>query len=1358
MKTRATPRNPFPRTHPLTDAVRACLRQNPTRHIAPVVGLSLLLACPAAALADTFTVTNTNDAGPGSLRQAVLDANANPGADEVLFASTVTGTIPLTSGALKITEALTLEGPGSDVLTLDAGGISPILDVQDTFYVSGFTLANAAGNAIDAFTETWDQPLTIRDCVITGSTGSAIAVQASAPWPAFCGKTVLLEDSVITGNGATAISSNVSCYETRNASLTVRNSTISANGGGGIETGNNTYCSGQGATIEDSVISDNGGDGISGAGTGVALRNSWVTGNRGDGVNVPTRDDHYCVPIGSLTSERSLIAENQGHGVSGRYLGIENSTIAKNLGAGIQAARELYWYRAASVTIAGTTIEGNSQGGVHIQGALFARRSQLTILNSTVSGNQNANDGAGIYIWAYYDVGGIDFNIKNTTITSNVSNGRGGGIFYGGGDADASTIENSVVAGNTASENPDLVIDGVVVNFSLIQDPGDSVLVETVPGSNIIGFDPLLGPLQDNGGPTLTHALLPGSPAIDRGDPDFTPPPDYDQRGEGFYRVANGRIDMGAFERQIAVGWLQSLGDVSGDGTPDISVVQRDVLDRKRATVRDAANGSLINKFDFSAALGPVDVELMPDFGFGYTYAPNLAILGAFPPAAETRSVLEGDLIGSVAFNTRFAPVDLTVLPDQNKNGTPEVAMLGAASTKFLAPNAYPELVSVDPTGVAGDGTSSGPALSADGRFVAFASQASNLIPDDTNGTSDVFVRDRETGTTERVSVDVEGVEGNGNSGGPAISADGRFVAFESRATNLIPGGTSGWNHIFIRDRENGTTEQISVSSSGVEGNGNSGGLAISADGRFVAFESQATNLIPGGTNGWNHIFIHDRENGTTEQISVSSSGAEANGSCMDPAISADGRFVAFTTIWRTDNLVSGDTNGSPDIFVRDREAGTTERVSVDSSGTEANDDFYGSYEPAISADGRFVTFVSGADNLVPADTNGAHDVFVHDRTTGETERVSVDSSGRETDGGSQPAISGDGRLVAFTGGDGLVPDDTNGASDVFVHDRETGETERVSVSVCGIEGESGSDEPAISTEGRFVAFRSRADLVPKDNNFGGDIYVTMFETTPVSPTASDPIRKAILADQVEPCVVDADSTRVEIRDAVTGDLINNLWFAPRFEPRQAITLPDLNGNGSAEVGVVLTKADEPDRVVIHDSLTDEKVSVLMPWAPQHGFDLLQALPVPDADGNPTAKVALLLHEAASGKTLVRVTDALTNAQLAMVRGFNPDFEPVKLVLVSDLNGNGSEEYALLAREPDTGQVKASIRDGASNEAINTVWFDKACTPLDMVSIDDINANGAQELVLLERCGAEGTLYAVVKDAGTGERLNILKF
>ena len=220
------------------------------------------------------------------------------------------------------------------------------------------------------------------------------------------------------------------------------------------------------------------------------------------------------------------------------------------------------------------------------------------------------------------------------------------------------------------------------------------------------------------------------------------------------------------------------------------------------------------------------------------------------------------------------------------------------------------------------DGESSSPAISADGRFVAFVSFATNLVPGDSNGRGDVFVRDRLTQTTERVSVDSAGTEGNSGSDGPSISANGRFVVFWSDATNLVRGDTNGVADVFVRDRLTRTTERVSVDSAGNEGNGASGlhshsEYSISADGRFVAFVSSATNLVPGDTNGAADVFVHDRLTRTTERVSVDSAGNEANSSSFDPVISADGRFVAFSSA--ATNLVPGDTNEQPDVFVRDR-------------------------------------------------------------------------------------------------------------------------------------------------------------------------------------------------------------------------------------------------------------------------------------------------------------------------------------------------------------------------------------------------------------------------------------------------------
>src|SRR2546426_905363 len=289
-----------------------------------------------------------------------------------------------------------------------------------------------------------------------------------------------------------------------------------------------------------------------------------------------------------------------------------------------------------------------------------------------------------------------------------------------------------------------------------------------------------------------------------------------------------------------------------------------------------------------------------------------------------------------------------------NASGASPVAGATAASAGAA------ERVSVDSAGTQANGASFGQALSADGRFVAFTSVAPDLVAGDTSGAADVFAHDRQTGTTKRVSVDSAGTQANGDSTGVALSADGRFVAFTSVATNLVAGDTNGVTDVFVHDRQAGTTERVSVDSAGSEGNGASTGVALSADGRFVAFTSVATNLVAGDTNGVTDVFVHDRQTGTTERASVDSAGTEGNGASAGVVLSADGRYVAFTSV--ATNLVAGDTNGVTDVFVHDRQTGTTERVSVDSAGIEGNGASAG---VALSADGRFVAFTSVATNLV---------------------------------------------------------------------------------------------------------------------------------------------------------------------------------------------------------------------------------------------------------------------------------------------------------------------------------------------------------------------------------------------------------
>jgi len=385
-------------------------------------------------------------------------------------------------------------------------------------------------------------------------------------------------------------------------------------------------------------------------------------------------------------------------------------------------------------------------------------------------------------------------------------------------------------------------------------------------------------------------------------------------------------------------------------------------------------------------------------------------------------------------------------------------------------------------------------AISADGRFVAFETLAANLVPNDTNNARDVFVRDRVLGTTERVDVDSNGNQSNQDPGDPfsivlSISGDGQVVAFQTMASNLVPGDTNGWSDIFVRDRLHGTTERVSVDSNGAQAAGPSLDCSVSFDGRYVAFMSYAPNLVPNDTNGVSDVLVRDRLLGTTELVSVDSNGVQGNGNSRYPSISPDGRFVAFASY--SDNLVPGDTNGICDIFLHDRQTGSTVLVSVSTGGVQGDGI---SNTPSVSANGRYVAFESLADNLVPNDTNNAADVFVRDLVAGTTARADVSTGGAQADYGTftAPMISANGRYVVFcSASTTLVGGDANGAYDDFLRDLRLGTTERVSVGPEEIEGNGHSMYPSISADGRYVSFCSFAsdfDLGDTNNDF--DIFV----------------------------------------------------------------------------------------------------------------------------------------------------------------------------------------------------------------------------------------------------------------------------
>jgi Tol biopolymer transport system component len=360
--------------------------------------------------------------------------------------------------------------------------------------------------------------------------------------------------------------------------------------------------------------------------------------------------------------------------------------------------------------------------------------------------------------------------------------------------------------------------------------------------------------------------------------------------------------------------------------------------------------------------------------------------------------------------------------------------------------------------------------ISADGRFVALESGSPDLVAGDTNGVSDVFVHDRLTGITTRVSVASDGTQGNDNSYGHSlgISGDGRFIAFASIASNLVPDDTNNEVDVFVHDRATGQTTRVSITSAGEETFGGANHPAISRDGRYVAFES-AGEFVTGDSKNSQDIYVHDRQTGVTEWITAGWE-ASQNADGDEPVISADGRYVAFRS---TANMPPVDTDNATDILVYDRETGTTQVATPDSVSNEETN-FTDPFD--ISGDGRFVTFPAGGSH---------YEIFVSDLRTGVLERVSVSSQGEPADDQAiAPAISEDGRYVVFvSSATNLVPGGPSPAYGLYVRDRQSGTTTQVDAAY--------SREPDISADGRYIAFVTEAaTLVFDDTNGAADAFV----------------------------------------------------------------------------------------------------------------------------------------------------------------------------------------------------------------------------------------------------------------------------
>lgn len=573
-------------------------------------------------------------------------------------------------------------------------------------------------------------------------------------------------------------------------------------------------------------------------------------------------------------------------------------------------------------------------------------------------------------------------------------------------------------------------------------------------------------------------------------------------------------------------------------------------------------------------------------------------------------------------------------------------ALISATGSTAQAAAGQLTLLSLTPEGQPGNLYSTSPSISADGQWVAFESEATDLVSNDTNSSSDIFVRNLAAGTTTRVSTTSAGAQANGGSFSPVISADGRFVAFQSFAINLVSDDTHGKADIFLHDLQTHTTILISATESGSPANGDSYAPAISASGRYVAFQSQASDLISDDANSKADVFVRDLQTHTTTLVSAAVDGSPANGDSDAPSISADGRYVAFQS--DASNLVVNDTNGKTDIFIRDLFTQTTTRISVSTAGEEANDS---SFIPVLSPDAHLVTFQSNASNLIKNDTNGKTDLFVHDQRSSTTRRLSVASDGSEGNAPSfAPAsINNSGIVVFASDASNLVSGDTNAQTDLFVHHLATGTTSLISTGLGGSPANGFSFFPVLSADSRWVAFFSAAsNLVSGDTNNQIDIflYETGFDITP--PTVVS-ITRAVAS----PSNAGSVSFNVTFSEAVTG--VDADDFTLISEGLSGTSITDVSGSGAFFTITVSTGSGNGTlRMDVNASGTG----------------------IQDAAGNPlnegfsTGEVYTIDK---TPPTVVSVTRSDANPNHAASVGFTVTFsEPVSEVDETDFTPNGT--------------------------------------------------------------------------------------
>ena len=633
------------------------------------------------------------------------------------------------------------------------------------------------------------------------------------------------------------------------------------------------------------------------------------------------------------------------------------------------------------------------------------------------------------------------------------------------------------------------------------------------------------------------------------------------------------------------------------------------------------------------------------------------------------------------------------------------MAVLGLAivlllNTAIAAAQQHPTLVSVNHAGTGSgnrhSGSFRGYGISADGRYVVFNSEASDLVPIDASANGDVFVRDMQTGTTVLVSINAAGTaSGNNGSGFGIISANGRYVAFMSGSTDIVTvNDTNTSGDVFLRDLQAGTTKLVSINAAGTASGmlGGSQLLDMTPDGRFVTFYSHAKDLTshPDGNGLGTDVYVRDTVNNTTQLVTVNAAGtASGNGTSFNGSISSDGRYVVFTS--HSSDLVPNDTD-TRDVFIRDLQAGTTTRLSTNAAGTDGGNGE--SSNPFIDRGGRFVVFHTHATDLSTLpDNNDLADLFIYDVQAGTTRLITSNVAGTSTGNPILPGfsehfleycISDDGRFVAFLSqSKDLVTNDTNGNhDDIFRYDISTKTKTLVTVNLAGTSGTvGGSFSPSISADGRIVAFQSLAnDLVnvaDHVNGFTTDVFV---RDMMAGQTFLASINNAGTRTAVEPSfapIISADGTRLVFHSRAT-DLVPN----------------DLNGFAEDVFAFDLLGDGPP--VLLTEENTDRAVALASVIQTRDPFPLIHPLNfAPDQRTRVSLfvwRLELLPGENASAVTVMAENDGGQFFSLPVeFVGSVPGITNVKQVIVKLSDG---------ITGPTSLRVKVTLRGVSSNTGV----------------------------------------------------------